>query len=231
MNDSKISVRYARALFESASDQGILDEVRKDMLQLQEICRMKKFDFFLRTPVMKGSEKSRLVHDSFKGILQELSLNLLDLVLKNNRELYIPGIARNFEELYKKHKTGAAKIEHMKHVTKLSLIVAEMLKIPVNKELLKYSALIHDLPIPYYYDYSKPLSDFDYLWGHQVKVREILIQEGYPEIAEIAARHNAHGLTIEEAKRFNVDIPVDLTPEKVESKIIAFVDGLRKKFL
>ena len=35
MNDSKISVRYAKALFDSAREQGLLDTVRKDMLHLK----------------------------------------------------------------------------------------------------------------------------------------------------------------------------------------------------
>lgn len=104
MNDSKISVRYAKALFESAAEKGILDEVRKDMLHLQDVCTLKEFDRFLHTPVMKGSEKCKLINKGLEGRIQPLSMSLLELVLKNNRELYLPGIARNFEDQYKKHK-------------------------------------------------------------------------------------------------------------------------------
>ena len=39
MNDSKISVRYARALFQSALEKKILDKVNQDMIFLSEICK------------------------------------------------------------------------------------------------------------------------------------------------------------------------------------------------
>ncbi len=104
MNDSKISVRYAKALFESALEKGVLEEARQDMLQLQQISKMEEFQYFLRSPVMKESEKRKLMNDIFESKAQALTMALLDLVLKNSRELFIPGIARYFEELYKKHK-------------------------------------------------------------------------------------------------------------------------------
>lgn len=104
MNDSKISVRYAKALFGSAHESKILDEVRKDMFQIQEICKLEDFDYFLRSPVMKGSQKHKVMTAILKDSVQPLTMSLVDLVLKNSRELYLPGIARNFEEQYKKHK-------------------------------------------------------------------------------------------------------------------------------
>lgn len=104
MNDSKISVRYAKALFGSAAEKGILDEVRKDMLQLQEICKLDDFDYFLRSPVMKGSQKYKVMNAILRDSVQPLTMALFDLVLKNSRELYLPGVARNFEVQYKKHK-------------------------------------------------------------------------------------------------------------------------------
>ncbi len=103
MNDSKISVRYAKALFESAADKGSLDEARKDMLHLQELCKLEEFQYFLQSPVMKTSHKRKLLDDILENKTHALTSGLLDIVFKNNRELYIPGIARNFEALYKKH--------------------------------------------------------------------------------------------------------------------------------
>ena len=37
MNDSKISVRYAKALFQSALEKNILDKVNQDMFFISEI--------------------------------------------------------------------------------------------------------------------------------------------------------------------------------------------------
>jgi len=38
MNESKISVRYARALFQSAVEKEMLDKVNRDMVFIAEIC-------------------------------------------------------------------------------------------------------------------------------------------------------------------------------------------------
>ena len=40
MNDSKISVRYSRALFQSALEKKILDKVNQDMILISEICKV-----------------------------------------------------------------------------------------------------------------------------------------------------------------------------------------------
>lgn len=104
MNDSKISVRYAKALFDSANEKGVLDIVRRDMLLLQELCSLEEFQYYLRSPVMKESQKRKLMKAMLEDKANALTLTLLDLVLNNKRELYIPGIARNFEDQYKKFK-------------------------------------------------------------------------------------------------------------------------------
>ena len=104
MNDSKISVRYAKALFDSANEQGVLDAVRKDMLHLQELCATEEFEYFLSSPIIKESQKHKVMKTILEGKVHSLTLALLDLVLNNKRELYIPGIARNFEDRYKRDK-------------------------------------------------------------------------------------------------------------------------------
>ncbi len=104
MNDSKIPVRYARALFESAREKEILDDVMKDMIALQEICTLPEFHFLVNTPVIRVSLKSEIMSLALAKGLHELTLSLMDLLIRNGREQYIGGIVRNFIGLYKKHK-------------------------------------------------------------------------------------------------------------------------------
>ena len=148
MNDSKISVRYAKALFESALEKGILDKVREDMETVREVAKISEFQYMLITPVMKESEKNAVVDKIFKTSIQPLSLSLLTLVFKNGREQFIPAITRNFIDLYKKHKgirsatfTSASAISaEMKK--KVENIVTELVKTKVelkteeNKDLI-----------------------------------------------------------------------------------------------
>jgi len=104
MNDSKISVRYARALFESARDQKVLDTIRTDMESVQEVCKIPEFQYLVVTPVMKESQKCEVVDTILKQNVHPLTLSLLNLVFRNGREAYIQAIARNFVDMYKKEK-------------------------------------------------------------------------------------------------------------------------------
>ncbi|MGB8491144.1 MAG: ATP synthase F1 subunit delta, partial [Bacteroidales bacterium] len=96
MNDSKISVRYAKALFEAALDKGILDRVNKDMLLISEVCRIPVVKEILNNPVIVPSKKAGILHKIFDSKLQDITHSLIDLVVRNNRETYLPAIARVF---------------------------------------------------------------------------------------------------------------------------------------
>jgi len=105
MNESQISVRYAKALFQSASEQGILDEIYKDMEVLTSTCKLEDFQYMLAVPTLQPSQKVKLLRAIFGKHLSKISLSMIDLVVKNKREAYLPGIARFFRELYRK-ETG-----------------------------------------------------------------------------------------------------------------------------
>jgi HD superfamily phosphodiesterase len=130
-----------------------------------------------------------------------------------------------FEELYKKYNTSKEKIEHMKVVTQISLLIADMLDLQVDKKLLAQSSLLHDLGSSFYK--NKPdLNDFDLVWGHQVKTREILSKLGHARIADVASRHNYNGLTVKESKKWGYKKGVNLMLNSNESKILAFADAV-----
>ena len=104
MNESQISVRYAKALFQSAAEQQKLEAVYKDMELLSDTCKLEDFQFILMMPSLQVSQKHKLVDTIFKKHMSELSLSMINLVIENKREVYLPGIARNFSDLYRKHK-------------------------------------------------------------------------------------------------------------------------------
>jgi len=104
MNDSKISVRYSRALFELAVEKNILDKVNQDMLFISEICKFPETKDLLLSPIIVPSRKSDILHKMFQGNIEKITLSLLDLVVKNGRESYIPAIARVFVNETLKYK-------------------------------------------------------------------------------------------------------------------------------
>ena len=104
MNESQISVRYAKALFQSAAEQHLLDDVYKDMEVLSSTCKLEDFQYMLLVPTLQPSQKIRLVGDIFEKNISKLSLSMINLVIKNKRESFLPGIARNFKDLYRKER-------------------------------------------------------------------------------------------------------------------------------
>jgi len=96
MNNSKISVRYSRALFQSALEKNILDKVNQDMIFISEICKVPEIREFLKSPVIVPSKKKAILQNILGDNVDKITLSLIDLVVDNGRERYIPAIARVF---------------------------------------------------------------------------------------------------------------------------------------
>jgi F-type H+-transporting ATPase subunit delta len=96
MNDSKISVRYSRALFELAIEKKSLDKVNQDMLFISQICTLPETKELLMSPVIVPSKKSSILAKVLEGNVEEITLSLVDLVVRNGRESFLPAIARVF---------------------------------------------------------------------------------------------------------------------------------------
>jgi len=104
MNDSKISVRYSRALFESALENKLLEKVYDDMKFISEICTIPELKELLLSPIVVPSKKTDILHKVLGKNIEKITLSLIDLVVKNGRERFLPAIARNFLYETKKYK-------------------------------------------------------------------------------------------------------------------------------
>jgi F-type H+-transporting ATPase subunit delta len=103
MDQSAITVRYAKAFFSTAKEKNLLTQFKRDIDWVFEICNNSTdFILLLESPIVKTSKKSELIKTIFKEKVNTLSLNFLLLVVKNKREAQIPGICRNFLELTRK---------------------------------------------------------------------------------------------------------------------------------
>jgi len=96
MNEGKIPVRYAKALFESALNQNLLDTIYEDMQLLEEVCKTNELRELLRSPIIIPSEKKKIFHQLFEKIIHPLTLSLIDLMIINGRESFLPSVARIF---------------------------------------------------------------------------------------------------------------------------------------
>jgi F-type H+-transporting ATPase subunit delta len=143
MNDSKISVRYSRALFLSALGKNILDKVYSDMLMISEICLVPEFRELLENPVIRPSKKVEIIHKVIGDNIESITRSMIDMIVRNGRENYLPAIARVFLHKTKEHNgitettlTTAVKVDE-KIKTRISDLIAEKFNTKVElKEVI-----------------------------------------------------------------------------------------------
>ncbi len=103
MNNSKISVRYAKALVENASENNILPEVKQNIdFIIQCINELPELQILLKSPVIKISEKLNMFRLAFASYVHPLTLSFLNLILINKREEFLDAICRHIIFLYNK---------------------------------------------------------------------------------------------------------------------------------
>jgi F-type H+-transporting ATPase subunit delta len=104
MLDSIIAERYAKSLFELALEKGKLEQVRKDMDLIIDVClNNRDFRHMLLSPVIRPDKKIMVIDAIFSDKIEELTRQFYHLLSKKRREKYLEGIARQFVIKYKKH--------------------------------------------------------------------------------------------------------------------------------
>jgi len=126
MNESKISVRYSRALFELAVEKNMLDKISQDMAFIAEICKLPEAKELLTSPIIKPSRKSEILNKMLENDVDKATLSLIDLVVKNGRASFIPAIARVFITETMKYKG----------ITKSSLTTAAPIDSKVKQQIV-----------------------------------------------------------------------------------------------
>jgi len=97
MDESKISVRYARALLDSAKEKKVTEAVKADMETIAQLfVAIPGFAHLLESPVIRLNEKRLLFENVFFKNLNSLTYSFLMMLITNSREAYLQAITRNF---------------------------------------------------------------------------------------------------------------------------------------
>ena len=105
MDQSKITVRYAKALFALAKERNQVEVFKTDISTVVSVLQSSvDFNFLLEIPVVPTSQKIKAIRLIFKDNIDETTLRFLELIVENNREQHIPGICRNFLDLIRKEQ-------------------------------------------------------------------------------------------------------------------------------
>ena len=101
---SRVAIRYSKALFELALEKGNLSEVEKDLFFIKEqINQNNEFQNFLVNPLIQNKSKTKLLQNTFKGSVENLTMNFLTLTSSKKRSENLKEIIDYFEELALKH--------------------------------------------------------------------------------------------------------------------------------
>lgn len=100
MNQSQISVRYAKALYMAADNSKMVTEITADLTKVLNLYHSSEdFILFLQSTVIKVTQKISVLNDIFKAYVQPLTMRFLILLAENRREAKLPLIYRVFNEI------------------------------------------------------------------------------------------------------------------------------------
>lgn len=104
MSLTKITVRYAKALFELSLEKNLLERVKDDMALINTVCHENKaLVNMLHNPVIKADKKQKVLRLIFSASIHPLSLSFLNILSRKRREHFIDGIADAFVKIYMEH--------------------------------------------------------------------------------------------------------------------------------
>jgi F-type H+-transporting ATPase subunit delta len=105
MSHSRVASRYVKSLLSLAEEQKVLDQVHADMQLLDGVCKSNRdFTLMLKSPIIKHDKKRDILEAIFKNRVHKLSMAIIDILTKKNREPLLPAIAAEFHQAYNVYK-------------------------------------------------------------------------------------------------------------------------------
>lgn len=105
MPNPRLAFRYAKSLIDLAAERGELEKVFEDMQWLNSVCKSNKdFVNLLRSPVIKGDTKKKIMEAITGGRISEMTAGFNRLLITKGRESDLPEISAAFITAYKERK-------------------------------------------------------------------------------------------------------------------------------
>ena len=111
MKNPKIASRYAKALFDFATEKDQVEAVHKDLLLVHKTLKdNRELLVVLDSPVIVPSKKRAIFKNVFQNSLNEVTFSFLDVVINKKREPMVADICSEYTKLYNE-------LHHIKTVT------------------------------------------------------------------------------------------------------------------
>ena len=105
MADLRVASRYVKSLLGLAVEQGVVEAVHQDMILFSKICaENRSFLVMLRSPVIRHENKKLILEKIFSGRVNALTMAIIDILTRKNREPLLPAIATEFHNAYNEYK-------------------------------------------------------------------------------------------------------------------------------
>lgn len=98
----KIAVRYAKALFDLAQEQNILDLVKNDVdLVIDTFSKSRELTTIMQNPVIKNDKKQAIIRQIFGEKVHKITTEFLCITIAKGRCPILLQILQEFIEMYK----------------------------------------------------------------------------------------------------------------------------------
>lgn len=99
-----VSKNYARALFDLAIEEQMVEEIGEEVEAIAKILESDKrfYEFFI-TPLIPKKEKVELIEKAFGGKVSKYSENFLKVLIENGRSNELLGIGSHYKKMQLEH--------------------------------------------------------------------------------------------------------------------------------
>jgi len=105
MKETRVAYRYAKSLVSLAAEEGVLDQVNKDMAFIESVCNQNHaLVVALKNPVIHTDKKEAILKSLFGSRVSTFTMALLKLITKKHRGPIVFEIAVEFQKQYRENK-------------------------------------------------------------------------------------------------------------------------------
>ena len=105
MNESQISVRYAKAFFSLVKTGNKIDSAYKDIELILDVMKnTKALEMAFENPVIQTSKKLSILSEIFESHISEITFNFLKTIFENKRQIFLKRILLNVQQYCKAEK-------------------------------------------------------------------------------------------------------------------------------
>ncbi|WP_322906475.1 F0F1 ATP synthase subunit delta [Paenibacillus campi] len=98
--DTVVSSRYAKALFEAASDSGRVEETGQELQAVVDaLAADHDFRNFIATPNISLADKEKVLENVFTGKISDVLLRTLFLLMERSRHDLFPELLNNYNKI------------------------------------------------------------------------------------------------------------------------------------